>query len=54
LTRYHFIKPSTLTRLVEQVEDPALKTVMTERWRVVQAKKLAPEKPSIRPPGMEM
>ena len=54
LTRYHFIQPSALTRLVEQVEDPALKAAMTERWQVVQAKKLALEKPSIRPPGMKM
>jgi hypothetical protein len=45
LTRYHFIQPSALTRLVEQVEDPALKAAMTERWQVVQAKKLALEKP---------
>ena len=54
LTRYHFIQPSALTRLVEQVEDPALKAAMTERWQVVQAKKLALEKPSIGPPGMKM
>ena len=54
LTRYHFIKPSALSSLVEQVEDPALKAAMTERWQVVQAKKLALEKPSIRPPGMKM
>ncbi len=54
LTRYHFIQPSALTRLVEQVEDPALKAAMTERWQVVQAKKLALEKPSIEPPGMKM
>jgi len=27
---------------------------MTERWQVVQAKKLAREKPSIRPPGMKI
>ena len=54
LTRYHFIKPSALSSLVEQVEDSALKAAMTERWQVVQAKKLAREKPSIRPPGMKM
>ena len=54
LTRYHFIKPSALSSLVEQVEDSALKAAMTERWQVVQAKKLALEKPSIRPPGMKM
>lgn len=53
LTRYHFIKPSALSSLVEQVEDSALKAAMTERWQVVQAKKLALEKPSIRPPGMK-
>ncbi|MGB9277579.1 MAG: hypothetical protein WCC08_20360 [Terrimicrobiaceae bacterium] len=35
-------------------EDSALKAAMTERWQVVQAKKLAREKPSIRPPGMKM
>jgi hypothetical protein len=54
LTRYHFIKPSALSSLVEQVEDSALKAAMTERWQVVQAKKLAREKPSIRPPGMKI
>lgn len=54
LTRYHFIKPSALSSLVEQVEDSALKAAMTERWQVVEAKKLALEKPSIRPPGMKM
>ena len=35
-------------------EDSALKAAMTERWQVVQAKKLALEKPSVRPPGMKM
>jgi hypothetical protein len=54
LTRYHFIKPSALSSLVEQVEDSALKAAMTERWQVIQAKKLAREKPSIRPPGMKI
>jgi hypothetical protein len=54
LTRYHFIKPSALNSLVEQVEDSALKAAMTERWQVVQTKKPALEKPSIRPPGMKM
>jgi dihydroneopterin aldolase len=54
LTRCHFIKPSALSSLVEQVEDSVLKAAMTERWQVVQAKKLALEKPSIRPPGMKM
>ena len=53
LTRYHFIKPPALSSLVEEVEDSALKAAMTERWQVVQAKKLALEKPSIRPPGMK-
>jgi hypothetical protein len=53
LTRCHFIKPSALSSLVEQVEDSVLKAAMTERWQVIQAKKLALEKPSIRPPGMK-
>jgi hypothetical protein len=54
LSRYHFIKPSALSSLVEEVEDSALKAAMTERWQVVQAKKTAREKPSIRPPGMKI
>jgi hypothetical protein len=32
LARHHFIKPSALTGLIEQTEDPALKQILAERW----------------------
>lgn len=41
LTRYHFIKPSLLNNLIDQVEDPALKVAIAERWKIVQSQKSA-------------
>jgi hypothetical protein len=36
LARYHFIRPSALTRLIEVTEDPALKQTLAERWQVIE------------------
>lgn len=46
LTRYHFIKPSALTKLIEQTEDGVLRKVLSDRWQVIQAKKLSLERPA--------
>lgn len=41
LLRYHFIKPTGMTKLIDGTETPAIRDLLAERWQIILAKKLA-------------